>query len=220
MGKMQKLQEIKAKFTSAMAPLREKVLGNPKIKALAEKWAAQKTRAPNPDNLILVLKNGTWGQRLRVVVIFLFLGGFAVGFWWTTNLIVKRFQKSGSHRVDSSAYQSELEALNEKIRSNAAVLNIGSITFNTFSLDGRALNGTVDVWARFSDPETAGWANSENVRVLDAAIAGLQDLVPARISLLNEQGKDTAKLRIQERMQKVLPKGKVEEIYFHNLTAQ
>ncbi|NUM88805.1 MAG: hypothetical protein HUU37_06355 [Bdellovibrionales bacterium] len=217
---MQKLLEIKAKIVNTIAPLKEKLTGHPKMKALREKWAARRAAGPNPDNLLTILRHGSWGARLRAVVFLLLLAGAAGGFWWTTNLIVKRFQKSGAHLVDASTYENELAALNERIRSSAAILNIGAITFNTFALDGRPMNGNVDVWARFSDPETAGWANAENVKVLDAAIAGLNDLQPGRMSLFSEQGKELAKVRIRERMQALLPKGKVEEIYFHNLTAQ
>lgn len=214
---MSKLDSLKEKLSSLRENLREKADKIAFIKKWREKSAA--SAAAPAYSLREIYRHGGTGTRLQVILVFLF--GFAAltSTGLAINKVMARFKSSVEHEKLKKDYAKEFEEFSKRVQSNAAVISIGRVTVNAYSED-RPRFMSVDLWARMSDPIAAEFAQKNDLIFHDKAIEALDEIRKEKISILNEDGKVLARKRIREKLNRAMPKGSVEEVFFHNLVAQ
>lgn len=215
---MSKLDSLKEKISALREQLRAKA---DKI-AFIRKWRemASATAVPSAHSLREIYRHGGTGTRIQVLLVFLF-GFAALG---STGLaiskVMARFKSSVEHEKLKKDYAKEFEEFSKRVQSNAAVISIGRVTVNAYSSSGSPKFMSVDLWARMSDPAAAEFAQKNDLIFHDKAIEALEEIRMEKVSLLDEQGKTLARKRIREKLNRAMPKGNVEEVFFHNLVAQ
>jgi flagellar basal body-associated protein FliL len=210
---MAKLDEIKGKILAFL----EKLRANPKL----AHFFRPKEKAPeSPNNPTVLFREGSLRTRLQLIVVFILLIGFVGGVWFTGKMIFGRMQKNKSLLAESKTYQKEFEDFNQRIRDNASITSVGSFTTNTWNLKGEGVRVSVDLWIRFSNPDTAAYAEAISVKVSDRIGAALSRMQIGKVSLFSDSGKQNLRDEIKRQVDPLLRQGKVMDVYFHNLVAQ
>jgi hypothetical protein len=224
---MSKLDAIKNK----LAAIREKALEKVDKIAFIKKWlekkapspspnAPEKKKAPEAHSLGEIYRQGGTGTRLQVLLVFTFGLAALIATGLAIKKMASRFRSSVEHEKIKKDYAKEFEDFSKRVQTNASVISIGSLTINAYVGEGKSSLMSLDLWARMSDPQAADFAQKNDLILHDKALDALNDLFLEKVNLLSEQGKVTARNRIIEKINRVLPKGKVEEVFFHNLVAQ
>lgn len=218
---MAKLDALKEKISQTQASVLEKL---DKI-ALYKKWKekrAQKSpsQGPSNDSLGAIYRQGGVGTRLQVILVIAFALG---GTFFTVKAGKKFFSRLGTSAENEKLkqdYSHGLEELTSRVVENASLISMGRFQTNVFSAEKPGSYMAVDVWIRVSDPATAEFAQKHETMIYDAIVGGFSQAYREEINPLTEQGNRATKGLIIESVNKLLPKGKTEEVFFQNLIVQ
>jgi flagellar basal body-associated protein FliL len=146
---------------------------------------------------------------------------------WAVKRIVAASRKGKSEKEECRQLKCSLEALEEQIKKKAELAEIQDavVSFGNFEIalvglgNGRkgesGMSLEMDVAIRFDSADTGRWvkANQDSVRgeIFDA-VSTLRDLT--RADLLEAEGKFAIRDKIQDRVTRAIPSGKIQEIYF------
>lgn len=214
---MSRLDAIKEKLAS----VRTKVLEKTDKIAFLKKWK-EKTpeKAASPHSLGEIYRHGGTGTRFQVLLVFVFLSAALAATGFAVRKMLSRFRSSVEHEKLKKDYAREFEEFSRRVQTKAGVISIGRLTINAYFGQGKSGLMSLDLWARMSDPQAADFAQKNDLILHDKAIEALNELEREKVSLLTEDGKTTARALLLEKLNRAIPKGKVEEVYFHNLIAQ
>ena len=214
---MSKISELIAKVKAAIAQFLEKLRAHPKL----GKFFAPKEKKPeNPHSPTVLFREGSLFTRLQLLVVFVLLIAAIGGVYLSAKMIFNRVQKNKSLLAESEQYQNELAEYNQRVKENASIISLGSFTTNNYNEKGEDVRVSLDLWARFSDPETAAYADSISIKVSDRISAALVNVTRQHLSLFTDDGKKALKNEVKRLVDPLLHQGKVMDVYFHNLVAQ
>lgn len=225
---MSKLEAIKTKLAS----VREKAVEKVDKIAFFKKWLKKKTPSPTTNthekvksssethSLGEIYRQGGTGTRLQVLLVFTFALAALIATGLAMKKMISRFRSSVEHEKIKKDYAKEFEDFSKRVQTNASIISIGSLTINAYVGEGKSKLMSLDLWARMSDPQAADFAQKNDLILHDKALDALNDLYIEKVNLLSDQGKNAARNRIIEKLNRAIPKGKVEEVFFHNLVAQ
>ncbi len=214
---MSKITEILAKIRAAIVQALEKLRAHPKL----GKFFAPKEKKPeHPHSPTVLFREGSFLTRLQLLVVVVLLLCAIGGIWITGRMIFKRAQKNESLLAESQRYENQLAEYNQRVKENASIISLGSFTTNNYNEKGEPVRVSLDLWARFSDPETAAYADSISIIVNDKISAALVNVTREHFSLFNDEGKKALKDEVKRLVDPILHQGKVMDVYFHNLVAQ
>jgi flagellar basal body-associated protein FliL len=220
---MSKLAALTEKLGQTRTKITDKLFSLGPLKKWREARAAQASSAtgakagPHPG-LVEIYRQGGTGTRLQVLLVYLFMIA-AIGFTGYAGLkMFVRFE-SEAHEELKQDYASGFEEINRRVVENANVLSLGEFTAQAF-VRGRTVFVKLDIWIKTSDPQAAEFAQKQDVILHDRVVDALDVLYRAQVDIMTEAGNATAKQRILESLNQAMPKGKVEEIFFHNLLMQ
>lgn len=216
---MSKLDAIKEK----LAGLRGTVLEKADKIAFLKKWrekSAPSPSSPNTYSLGTIYRQGGTGTRLQVILVFVFAAASLTATGLAAKKMMSRFKSSVEHEKLKKDYAKEFEEFSKRVQSNAAVISVGRLTISAYVGEGKTALMNLDLWARMSDPQAADFAQKNDLILHDKALDALNELEREKVSLLTEHGKELARERLKEKLNRAMPKGKVEEVFFHNLVAQ
>lgn len=180
---------------------------------------SQKQKRTEPG-LTTIYREGSTLTRLQVILVYaLFLGAlFATAV--AGKKFFQRLKKSDAHEQLKHDMSHGLEEIKEKVVERANLVSVGKFTVNVYAGGRPGRMMAVDIWLRMSDPESAGFAQKNEAVIYDRITDTLQEIYNQQIDLLEENGKLEAKQKILDSINKALPKGKAEEIFFENLIVQ
>ena len=218
---MSKLDAIKEKVANARSQLAEKTDKIPLLK----KWKAAREesakRGPNPLGIGEIYRQGGVGTRLQVILIFVF-GIAALGF--TLQAGKRIFKNIGSSSKAHQELQKEvghgLEQVKEHAQEEAKVVSLGQFTTNAYGGPKGEAMVNLDIWLRVSDPETAAYVEHNTARLNDLTMETLNSAYHRKVNFLSDEGKAALRGQIMDDLNASLPKGKVVEVFFHNLVVQ
>ena len=219
---MAKLQELKEKALAQKAKLQEQIQGKLDKIAFVKKWT--EPRAANPYALSTLYKEGNIRTRVQVVFVYLFAFASILASSYAVILIMKKSGR-GTQETETKI-SSSLGSLNQKILEKATILSLGKLTLNTVMPSkenpGSAKEAymTVDLWIRVDTPDAAAYAQSHESVLIDKALEAFQKVYNEKVNLLEEEGKSVAKQAILSTMNSSMKKGKVVEVFFHNLVVE
>lgn len=223
---MSKLNAFKEKLAGLKGRLTEKADKIAFIKSWREQRAAvptgDQTTPPSPHSVASIYRDGSTFTRLQVIL-FVCLSLIALGS--SASLMVKLASKLKSSTENENLkkdYSHELAEVKRKSMEKVEMMALGQFTTNAYVADSNETKMmTIDLWIRVSDPETASLVENRSAIFHDKTMDALNDLYISKVSLLNEQGKNEARLRIRASLGEALPKGhSVEEVFIQNLVFQ
>ena len=217
---MGKLKELIEKIKAAIAQVRAKLSAHPLLAKLFKPVKEPEQKAPDSTNPTILFKEGGVFTRLQLIVVVALLICAGGGIWISTKLIFDRLQKNKSLQANSTKYQNQLEELNQRVRDNASIISLGQFTTNTWNSRNEKIKVQLDLWARFSDPDTAAYADKISIKVNDRISQALARLDEAKIGLMDDHGKAAFREEVKRQVEPLLRQGKLIDVYFHNLVAQ
>ncbi len=170
--------------------------------------------------LTTIYREGSTLTRLQVILVYALFLGALVATTVAGKKFFQRLKKSDAHEQLKHDMSHGLEDMKEKVVERANLVSVGKFTVNVFAGGRPGRMMAVDVWLRMSDPESAGFAQKNESVIYDRITDAFQEIYNQQIDLLDENGKTEAKEKILDSINKALPKGKAEEIFFENLIVQ
>jgi len=219
---MAKLDALKLKLAATKAALSEKLDKIAFIKRWREKSAASTgTSSPSSSSSLgAIYREGGVGTRLQVILFFVFAVAALAATVHTGRKMWKRVSSSAGHEELKKDYSVGLAEMNAKVVENANLISLGKFTTNLQSTEGSSKFMAVDIWIRVSDPATADYATKNDLIINDRVVDALQHFSRESADPLTAEGKNTLKSRIQESINKSLPKGTAEDVLFQNMVVQ
>lgn len=188
--------------------------------ASANGGLASKKFKKNEPGLTTIYREGSTLTRLQVILVYVLFIGALVATAVAGKKFFQRLKQSDAHEQLKSDVSHGLEEMKEKVIEKANLVSVGKFTVNVFAGGRPGRMMAVDIWLRMSDPEAAGYAQKNESVVYDRITDAFQEIYLQQIDLLEESGKEEAKEKILESINKALPKGKAEEIFFENFIVQ
>jgi flagellar basal body-associated protein FliL len=212
---MPKLDALKEKAALFRQSLSEKV---DKI-AFLRKWKESKAApaAASPYSLGQIYRQGGTATRLQVVFVYVLAIAAIASTLHAGRRIFSQLGTSAEHEKLKQEYAKGFAEISQRVTDKASIVSLGKFTTSAYSEPGRKRMMGVDVWLRVSDPDTAEFVQKNEAILHDRLLDSLNQVYLEKIDILTEKGKVAAKSRIQENLNKALPKGSVEDIFFHNL---
>lgn len=216
---MAKLDALKEKISQAQASVSDKL---DKI-ALFKKWKekrAQKPAGPASYSLGAIYREGNTGTRLQVLAIYA-LALTALFFTFQSGRkIFARLGKSVENEKLKADYSHGLEELSQKVMEKATLVSMGKFTTNVYQPGKPKGLLVVDVWLRVSDPTAAEFAQKNETLIYDGIVDAFSQAHKDEINPLTDEGNEILKGRVIEAVNKLLPHGKTEEVFFQNMIVQ
>ena len=206
---MSKLDEIKQKLSG----FREKL---PKLAFLS---STKKEKAKS-YSIGEIYKTGDTFTRLQVIVAALLMIAALVSAGIVGKRLWTRLGDQFADDKNKKKYAEEFAELANRAARNASIVSIGTVTVNSYTKNGDHAFLNMDIWVRVSDMDASNFVNKNEMILNDTALTVLNELFQNKISILSENGKQMARDKMLEKLNKVIPKGRVEEVFFHNLVLQ
>lgn len=217
---MSKLDELKTKVATVRTQLAEKTDKIPLLKAWKASREEAAKRGPDPLSVGQIYRTGGVGTRLQVILVFVFAAGAVYFTYRAGHKILSGLRSSHANEELKKEVSHGLEEIQHHAQEEAKVVSLGQFTTNAFA--GKTGEGMVnlDLWLRVSDPTAAAFVEQNSTRLNDVAMEVLNSAYHRQVNFLDEAGKETVKQDILTALNKEIPKGKVEEVFFHNLVVQ
>jgi hypothetical protein len=218
---MAKLDAVKEKLSQVQASVSEKL---DKI-ALFKKWREgrkQRAQAAAADvSLGAIYRQGGVATRLQVITFYVLLLACLA----TTVLAGRKFflrlaQSSKENEKLKEEYSHGLEELSQRVVEKANLVSVGKFTANAYSPGKAGGLMAVDVWLRMSEPSAADFAQKNDTVIYDGVVSGFNRAYRDELNPLEAEGAAAIKAMVLEEVNKSLPKGKAEEVFFQNLVVQ
>ncbi|RZA06067.1 MAG: flagellar basal body-associated FliL family protein [Proteobacteria bacterium] len=217
---MSKLDDLKLKVTAVRSQLVEKTDKIPLLKSWKASREEASKRGPNPLALSQIYGKGNLATRLQVLLIFVFAGASLYFTYQAGHRIFKGLRASRANEELKKEVSHGLEEIQHHKVEEAKVVSLGQFSTNTFGGPSGEAMVNMDMWLRVSDPDAAAFVDQNSARLNDLAMGVLNDTYHRRVNFLDEEGKEIVKREVQAALNKAIPKGKVEEVFFHNLVVQ
>jgi flagellar basal body-associated protein FliL len=106
------------------------------------------------------------------------------------------------------------------MEENASTLSLGQFVISAYVGEEKQASMGIDIWVRVSQVEAANYVQSHEIVLRDKTMDALNELYMQKVNLLTEQGKEFGKKKIRDFLNRTIPEGKVEEVFFHNIIVQ
>ncbi len=218
---MSKVDEIKQKLAGLQAGLLEKL---DKI-AFLKKFrspkapAAANTKKSDPG-LSTIYRDGSTQTRLQVLLVYTLFLGAVIATGYAGKKFFARLKQSDAHENLKQEMSHGFEEFRDKVVEKANLVSVGRFTVNVFAGGQSGKMMAVDIWLRMNDPDAAGFAQKNESVIHDRITDSFQNIYRENVDLLEEHGKQRAKAVLLESINKSIPKGKAEEVFFENLIIQ
>ena len=213
---MGKLDALKTKLREALAKVKAKL---DSIAFLQKLRPSTEVKAKNPNSFFSILASGNFWEKLQAYsVILLLLIGLSSGSFAGIKLFLRLYPAKALKEQDAR-YSKGFDNLQDHAREAASVVSIGKILINGYGPQKKGLL-SLDLWARCDSPESAAYAQSNDVMMHDKAIDVLNSLSLQHEDFMNETTKEKARIGIRDAMNTIMKHGKVEDVFFHNLLIQ
>lgn len=217
---MSKLAGLKDKVSQLKTQLSEKLDSIALVKRWREGQTTKATQGPDPLSIGSIYRDGGVGTRLQVLLMFTFALGSVAATAYVGQKMWKRLRTSKAHEELKKDYSHGLEELSNRVKEHASMVSLGKFTVNSVGPRGEDVMLSLDIWLKVSDAETAAFVQKNDTLVNDRVTDALDAARSKKFDALTPEGKDRIKGVIIEHLTPTLPKGKVEEVYFHNLMVQ
>lgn len=220
---MAKLDALKEKISALKTQLREKLEKIPVFKKLLAPTPAATTPTTtrsNPSSIGRIYQTGGTLTRLQVLALFVFFVGAIVSAAFVGKRLYGRLKSSPQHEKLVEDVSHGMGEIKRRMEENASVLALGKFTSGAYVEEGKKTAMSVDIWVRVSSVEAANFVQKNDVILHDKAMDAIDELFNKKVNWLTEQGKTQAKATLREHLNHAIPKGQVEEIFFHNLVIQ
>lgn len=217
---MEKLAALKAKIAALKQQLSDKLEKIPLIKKWREKRAVSAAAPPSPYGLGRLYREGGAYAKFQVFLVLIFSIGAAAGASFVGYRLVKRLSKGDTHKQMAAEYSKGLEGVRKRMEENASVLSLGQFMITAYVGENKQASMGLDIWVRVGDVEAANYIQANEVPLHDATMSALNDVYMRKVNLLTDAGKEEGKRMIRDSLNRALPKGKIEEIFFHNMIVQ
>jgi flagellar basal body-associated protein FliL len=217
---MSKLDALKTKVATVRSQLAEKTDKIPLLKSWKASREEAAKRGPDPLSVGQIYRSGGVGTRLQVILVFVFAGAALYFTYRAGHKIVSGLRSSHANEELKKEISHGLEETQHHAQEEAKVVSLGQFTTNAFG--GPSGEGMVnmDVWLRVSDPAAAAYVEQNSARLNDVTMDALNAAYHRRVNFLSEEGKEAVKQEILTALNKTMSRGKVEDVFFHNLVVQ
>lgn len=191
--------------------------------ALFKKWKekrAQKAAGPASYSLGTIYREGSTGTRFQVIVICALAIAALFFTFQSGRKIFARLGKSVENEKLKADYSHGLEELAQKVVEKATLVSMGKFTTNVYQPGKSGGFLVVDVWLRVSDPIAAEFAQKNETMVYDGIVDAFSQAYKDQINPLTDEGNEAMKGRVIEAVNKLMPHGKTEEVFFQNMIVQ
>jgi flagellar basal body-associated protein FliL len=218
---MSKVDEIKQKLTGLQATLLEKLDKIAFLKKFRQPKSTSTSPGKKPDpSLTTVYREGSTLTRLQVLLVYVLFLSAVVATGYAGKKFLARLKQSDAHENLKQEMSHGLEEFREKVVEKANMVSVGRFTVNVFAGGRPNRLMAVDIWLRMNDPDAAGFVQKNESVIHDRITDSFQGIYQENVDLLEEHGKQRAKALLLESINKSLPKGKAEEVFFENLIIQ
>jgi len=217
---MSKLDALKEKLNASRAGLAEKLDKITLFRKWREKKEPAQSRPASSYSLGAIYRNGNTLTRIQVIIVyFLFIGALAATFQAGRKMFTRMGSGTEHQKLKEDTSRGFAE-MAQKVVENANLISLGKFTTRAYTKDSGVKMMAVDIWVRVSDPKTAEFVQKNETILQDKITEAMGEMFTQEVDPLSISGKNTAKDQIQESMNKALPDGKVEEVFFQNLIVQ
>jgi hypothetical protein len=224
---MSKLDAVKQKIEALKASLNEKLdkiaflkkFRSKHASAPSDSQAGNKAKSPS-IGLASIYREGSTATRLQVILVYALFIGALIATGIASKSFFQRIRHSAEHEQVGKDMSHGLEVMHEKVIEKANMVYLNKFTVNVFAggKSGRLM--AVDIWIRVSEPDTAQFVQKNETMIYDRITDSFQNIYRSQIDILKESGKEEAKKIILDSINKTVPKGKADEIFFENLVVQ
>lgn len=217
---MSKLTELKEKVAKAQAGLTEKLDNIPALKKWRDSRSASAAAGPDPLALSAIYRSGGLVTRLQVLLVLVLALGALGATGYVAHKMWARMKTGSGNEALKKDYSQGLEEMSQKVREQASLVSLGKFTVNARNAQGKAAMMSVDIWLKLDEPDAALFVQKNETIVSDRITEALNESERVGLTALTEAGNEAVKQKIAAATTAALPKGKVVEVFFHNLVVQ
>lgn len=215
---MSKLNALKDKIAQLKSKLGEKLDKISFVKKWNERHAS--TKLPDPNTLGRIFKEGNTFTRIQVIFVYLLGLTALISTGFVARKVMISFKSSAENEKLKKDYSHGLEELQRKMQARASIISVGTVMAHIYVGGGKTTVMSLDLWARVNDAAAADFAQKNELILHDRALEALNTLYNQKVNLMTEEGKDVAREKIRDSMNKAMGRGHVEEVFFYNLVIQ
>ena len=215
---MAKLDLIKEKISASKASAQAKL---EKIAFLG--WKKKDPNAPakaeSPYSLGSLYRSGGFFDRVRLLMALLLLVAGVLSATYAGKKIWGRLQLKSEDEKLKEAYAKGFSEMSQKALEKATLMSLGK--FNAKAVvETKTRMMSVDIWIRMSSPAASDFVRNNEVLVNDQVVESLNEMFRHQVNPLTEEGKYQAKSLLMEALNKKIPEGRIDDIFFQNLVVQ
>lgn len=215
---MAKLDALKEKIGGLKQKLTEKFHSIPLFQKILKKEEVKK--GADPHSIGVIYQSGGVFTRLQVILVFLLAAAAVASLGVVAAKIKGRHHAKSENEKLAADYSQGLEAMKRKMEDNASTLSLGQFVISAYVGEDKTASMGLDIWIRVSDVEAANFVQGHEIVLRDKSMDALNEIYMQKVNLLTEQGKETGKRKIRDFLNRAMPTGKVEEVFFHNIIVQ
>lgn len=220
---MSKMAEIKEKIFSKILILKEKFASLKKVGTKAASTSPKYRDDFITSKLMRIYREGETSTRLAVIFALLcfliFAYSLSKGFYRVAARYKSEIKDLSHENAKAGQNISDfLKQQSEYIQSMGSMVSLGKITVNFRNRDNSIGHVSLDIWIKCDAPETANYVQEIFPILHDAVSDSLAEL--SRDQIMTETGKVEVKTQLIAALNTRLKKGKVTDVFFHNLMLQ